>query len=144
METNCTPLIADLFLYCNESQFIVKFPKRPFLKITYQFIQQLMQIDDILPVNNPNFLTFVIPIYPKELTLYKANITSDSCQVLHLDKSPFHGKFNTRIYDKADDFSLFIATFRFVPSYGVYISQFVHCPRICDNVSDFIVRNLVI
>ena len=41
-----------------------------------------------------------------------------------------HGKFNTKIYDKRDDFSFPIVNYTFLdgdvplaPSYGVYISQ---------------------
>ena len=47
---------------------------------------------------------FVEQIYPKELTLNKADITSSSCQCLELDMSLFQCSFNTRVYHKRGDF----------------------------------------
>jgi len=55
-------------------------------------------LEDILTGNNPNVLTFVKQINPKELPLNKANITRDFCQYLYLDISLFQCKFNTQGY----------------------------------------------
>ena len=53
------------------------------------------------------------------------------------------------MYDKRNDFNLEIVNFPFLdgnvprsPSYGVYISQFIHFARVCSNVDDFNNRNL--
>jgi len=85
-------------------------------------------------------------MYPKEYTLNKANITSDSCQFY-----PFQGNVNTRVYHRRDNFSFPIVNFHIldgdvplVPLNGVYILQLVRFARFCNHVSDFNDRNLVI
>ena len=61
-----------------------------------------------------NNLTFVKRICHKDLTLNKAMNTSYSCQVLDLDISLFHGRFNTHIYVKKRRFALSIVNFPFL------------------------------
>ena len=53
------------------------------------------------------------------------------------------------MYDKRVDFHFEIVNFPFLdgdvprsPSYGVYISQLIHCVRVCFNVDDFNNKNL--
>ena len=55
--------------------------KRPFKNSPMSlFKNNCRYIDDIFTVNNLNFLKLEKQIYPKDLTLNKANITSDICQ----------------------------------------------------------------
>ena len=88
MGMNCAPLIADLLLYCYESHFMTKQDpsKHSFISL---FNNNCTYLNDILTVNNPNFLMFVKHIYPQELTLNKANITSDSSQIFLFRHIPF-------------------------------------------------------
>ena len=51
MGTNCAPLIADLFLYCYESQFMTKLHKDPSrtdlidkLKNTYRYLDDIFSV----------------------------------------------------------------------------------------------------
>ena len=67
MGTNCAPLLADLFLYSYESEFLQKLVKdkkmqeaRPF-NFTYRYI------DDVLSINNSRFAEFLPLIYPPQL-----------------------------------------------------------------------------
>ena len=60
-----------------------------------------------------------------------------------------NGIVSSKIYDKRNDFNFKIVNFPFFdgdvprsPSYGVYISQFIHFARVCSNVDDFNNRNL--
>lgn len=63
---------------------MVKFPKdaskHPLINL---FNNNCRYLEDILTVNRPNFLTFGIQIYPKELTLKlnKAKVTSTLYQI---------------------------------------------------------------
>ena len=83
MGTNCAPLIADLFLYCYESQFMAKLQKDPNKQnLIETFNYTFRYLDDILALNNPSFSNFITDIYPFELTLNKSNVTGDRC--------PFH------------------------------------------------------
>ena len=84
----------------------------------------------------------------------KANITSDSCQVLDLDISLFQGNFNTRVYDKRNLFFFPYHQFVFIGwrrsfdfiMWRLHFSVNSFCTYICisNNVSDFNGRNLVI
>ena len=149
MGTNCAPLIADLFLYCYESQFMAKIQKDPSKQhLLDVFNNTYRYLDDILAINNSDFLVFTNEIYPKELILNKANNSGDCCPFLDLHITLSQGNLNTRVYDKRDDFSFPIVNFPFLdgdvplaPSYGVYISQLVRFARICNKVSDFNDRN---
>ena len=138
MGTNCAPLIADLFLYCYESQFMAKLHKDPSkTDLIDKFNNTYRYLDDIFSVNNSDFYKYTSEIYPKELTLNKANNNSLKCPFLDLDVSISQGKISTKIYDKRDDFSFPIVNFPFLdgdvplaPSYGVYISQLVRYARV--------------
>ena len=149
MGTNCAPLIADLFLYCYESQFMAKLQKDPNKQnLIETFNYTFRYLDDILALNNPSFSNFITDIYPSELTLNKSNVTGDRCPFLDLDLSIIDGKLHTKVYDKRDDFTFPIINFPFLegdvplaPSYGVYISQLVRYARICSCVSDFNNKN---
>ena len=150
MGTNCAPLIADLFLYCYESQFMAKIHKDPSKQhLVDLFNNTYRYLDDILALNNPEFSNFTDEIYPAELTLIKSNSSSDHTPFLDLDITINQGKLNTKVYDKRDDFSFPIVNFPHLdgdvplaPSYGVYISQLVRYARVCSDVSDFNDRNL--
>ena len=145
MGTNCAPLIADLFLYCYELQFMTKISKDPSKQhLINKFINTFRYLDDILSLNNDDFSMYINEIYPAELILNKANTNNDHCPFLDLDIYITNGKLNTKIYDKRDDFSFPIVNYPFLdgdvplsPSYGVYISQLVRFARVCNNVLDF-------
>ena len=69
MGTNCAPLLADIFLYSYEAEFIqtlIKSGKRHLAKsfnFTYRYI------DDVLSLNNHKFSDYVYDIYPVELEI---------------------------------------------------------------------------
>lgn len=149
MGTNCAPLIADLFLYCYESQFMAKILKdKSSPELVEQFNQTYRYLDDIFSLNNKDFNSHIDQIYPPELTLNKSNSNDQHCSFLDLNVNICNGKLTTKIYDKRDDFTFPIVNFPFLdgdiplgPSYGVYISQLVRFARVCNNVTDFNERN---
>lgn len=52
MGTNCAPMIADLFLYCYESQFMAKISKDPSKQhLIEKFNNTFRYLDDILALN---------------------------------------------------------------------------------------------
>ena len=68
MRTSCAPIIADLFLYCYESQFKGKCFKEPSrYDLLREFNNTCIYRDDVLVVNNPTFENYVHDIFPKEL-----------------------------------------------------------------------------
>ena len=90
-------------------------------------------------------------IYPKELTLNKANISDKSASFLDLNLSINNDVISSKIYDKREDYGFKIVNYPFldgdVPrstSYGVYISQLIRFARACSSLEDFNSRNLII
>ena len=126
MNTNCAPLVADLFLFCYERDFMTSLSDDKQADIIDAFNTTSRYLDDILNINNLYFDNVVSQIYPSELQLNKA-ISSDTENAfydLHLLIS--NDIVATKIYDKRDDFDFEIVNFPFldgdVPpstSYGV-------------------------
>jgi hypothetical protein len=67
MGTNCAPLLADLFLYSCESDFLQNLVKDKKIHEARAFNFTYRYIDDVLSINNPRFAEFLPLIYPPEL-----------------------------------------------------------------------------
>ena len=148
MGTNCAPLVADLFLYCYERDFMDSLNHDNQADVIEAFNSTSRYLDDLLNIDNPYFEGMVNQIYPPELQLNKANISDTEAPFLDLHLSVANGFVSSKIYDKRDDFDFDIVNFPFldgdVPrraSYGVYISQLIRFARVCNHVTDFNARN---
>ena len=150
MGTNCAPLLADLFLYSYESEFLQKLVKDKKIHEARAFNFTYRYIDDVLSINNSRFAEFLPLIYPPELEVKETTDTASSASFLDLylefDDS---GQLSTKIYDKRDDFNFKIINFPNMcsnipasPAYGVYISQLIRYARGSSNYSDFLKRHL--
>ena len=151
MGTNCAPLVADLFLYCYERDFMLSLKPDSQADVIKAFNDTSRYLDDIFNIDNTYFDQMRSSIYPKELTLNKANNSDISAAFLDLDLSINSGIVSSKIYDKRDDFDFKIVNYPHldgdVPratSYGVYISQLIRFARACSSVEDFSNRNRVI
>ena len=58
MDTNCAPLLADLFLYSYESEFLQKLVKDKKIHEARAFNFTYRYIDDVLSINNSRFAEF--------------------------------------------------------------------------------------
>ena len=148
MGTNCAPLVADLFLFCYERDFMLSLSDNNQADIIEAFYSTSRYFDDLLNIDNPYFEQMVGQIYPTELQLNKANSSDTEAPFLDLNMSITNGIVSSKIYDKRDDFNFEIVKFPFLdgdvplsPSYGVYISQLIRFARVCSNVDDFNNRN---
>ena len=148
MGTNCAPLVADLFLFCYERDFMTSLfdVKQP--EIIEAFKPTSTYLDDLLNIDNPYFEGMVNRIYPSELQLNKANTSDTEAPFLDLHLSISNGFVSSKIYDKRDDFDFDIVNFPFldgdVPrstSYVVYISQLIRFASVSSHVVDFNARN---
>ena len=131
MGTNCAPLLADLFLYSYDNEFLDNMIKSGHRRLARSFNLCYRYIDDLIVFSNKKFLNYLKEIYPSELTAEKTN-KSD-----HLADYPdltfiidSGGELSTRLCDKHDDFDFHIVNFPFIsnnvpsgPSYGVYIQS---------------------
>ena len=77
MGTNCAPLVADLFLFCYESDFMKNLSSDNQADVIKSFNLTSRYLDDLLNIDNPYFEEMANQIYPPELQLNKAN-TSDT------------------------------------------------------------------
>ena len=148
MGTNCAPLVADLFLFCYERDFMTSLSDVKQAEITEAFKSTSRYLDDLLNIDNPYFEGMVNRIYPPELQLNKANTSDTEAPFLDLHLSISNGFVSTKIYDKHDDFDFDIVNFPLldgdVPrstSYGVYISQLIRFARVSSHLVDFNARN---
>jgi len=151
MGTNCAPLIADLFLYCYERDFMLSLSIDTQMNMIEAFNNTSRYLDDILNIDNDFFTNMIHKIYPKELQLIKANVSDTHVSFLDLDIHILDGIIITKIYDKRDDYNFEIINFPSLdsdiprrPSYGVYISQLIRYARCCSNLKDFNNRNLLL
>ena len=77
MGTSCAPLVADLFLFCYERDFMMSPSDDKQAGIIDAFNTTSRYLDDILNINNVVFVSIVSQIYPSEPQLNKA-YTSDT------------------------------------------------------------------
>ena len=148
MGTNCAPLLADLFLYSYENEFLDKLIKEGNRKLARKFNLSYRYIDDLISLNNKRFKEFISDIYPKEFTI--SETTESTSIASYLDLLFIRVKSNnitTKLYDKRDAFGFHIVNFPFMssnipsaPAYGVYASQLIHYARCCSNYNDFLLH----
>ena len=124
MCTNCAPLLADIFLYSYEAEFIQS------LLSAGKTVSISVQLNiSKHRINNPDFQNYLGQMYPVELEI------KDTTSRIGRD-----GHLRTSLYDKHDDFSFHITNFPFLssnipssPAYGVYIAQLIRYARACSS-----------
>ena len=148
MGTNCATLVADLFLFCYETDFVKSLSRENQADIIEAFNSTSRYLDDLLNIDNIYFDQMVDRIYPTELQLIEQILPIPRHLFLDLNLCISNGTVSTEIYDKRDDFDFDIVIFSFldgdVPrrtSYGVYISQLIRFARASSNLNDFNYRN---
>ena len=114
MGTNCAPLVADLFLFCYERDFMMSLSDDKQADVIDAFNTTSRYLDDILNINNVYFDNTVSQIYPSELQLNKANASDTEAAFLDLHLSISNDIVSTKIYDKRDDFDFEIVNFPFL------------------------------
>ena len=114
MGANCAPLVADLFLFCYERDFMKSLSPENQADIIEAFNSTSRYLDDLLNIDNIFFEQMVNRIYPSELQLIKANSSDTEAPVLNLNLSISNGTVSTKIYDKRDDFDFDIVNFPFL------------------------------
>ena len=128
MGPNCAPLVADLFLFCYERNFMTSLSDVKQAEIIKAFKSTSRHLDDLLNIDNHYFEGVVSRIYLPEQQLNKANTFDSEAPFLDLQLSISNGFVSSIIYDKRDDFDFDIVNFPFLDSdvprsatYGVYI-----------------------
>ena len=117
MGTNCAPLLAELFLYSYEADFIQGLLKKNEKKLARSFNFTFRYIDYVLSLKNSRVGDFVDRIYPIELERKDTTDTdrSASCLDIHLAIDS-EGRLRSTLCDKRDEFNFPIVNFPFICS----------------------------
>ena len=100
MGTNCSPLVADLLLFCYERYFMDSLSGDNQVDIIDAFNSTSRYLDDLLNIDNPYFEGMVNQIYSSELQLNKANTSDTEAPFFDLHLSIFcvhHNLINSMI-----------------------------------------------
>ena len=143
MGTNCAPLLADIFLYSYEAEFIQSLLSVGKKRLAYHLNFTYRYIDDVLSIINPDF-----EMYPPGLEIKDTTESNTSASYLNLLLSiGRYDQLRTPLYQKSDDFNFHITKFQFLssnippsPTYGVFISQLIRYARACSSYECFILR----
>ena len=148
MGTNCAPLVADLFLFRYERNFMKSLSRENQANIIKAFNSTSRYLDDLLNIDNIYFDQMVDRIYSTELQLNKTNSSDTESPLSDLNLCISNSTVSTKSYDKRDDFDFNIVNFSFLDgniprrtSYGVYISQLIRFARASLNLCDFNCHN---
>ena len=98
MGTNCAPLVADLFLFCYERDFMLPLSEDSQSGVIETFNSTSRYLDDLLNIDSNFFDCMVNRIYPSELQLNKANVSDAEASFLDLHLSISDGFVKTKIY----------------------------------------------
>ena len=84
MGTHCDPLVADLFLFCYERDFMLSLQEDNQTGVIEAFNSTSRYLDDLLNIDNNFFDSVVNRIYPSKLQLNKANVSDAEASFLDL------------------------------------------------------------
>jgi hypothetical protein len=117
MGTNRARLLADLFLYSYEADFIHVLLKKNEKKLARSFNFTFHYIDNVVSLNNSRFGDIADRIYPIELEIKDTTDTDTSASYLDLHlEIDSEGRLRTKLYDKRDYFNFSIVNFPFICS----------------------------
>ena len=127
MDTNCASLLADLFLYSYESDFLDNMIRSGHRKLATSFNLCFRYIDDLIVFSIKKFWEYVKDSYTSHLNVERTNQPDNLSSYLDLTFTiEKDGKLSAKLYDKRDDFDFRIVNFPLLssniqsgPSYGV-------------------------
>ena len=118
MGTNCAPLLANLFLYSYEVEFL-RSMKKSNKKLAKAFNSTSRYIDDLISINNPRFKPFLKDIYPEKLVVSETPESRNVVSYLDL-----------LIPDLSRSIPAALA-------YGTYIAQLIRYSQGCHSYENF-------
>ena len=147
MDTNCVPLLADIFLYSYEAEFINLCSQ---LERKSKHLSSISHTDTSMTYchSKTQILIFIwvrcIPLSSRSKTRRRA---TPLLPTWIYSRRSVNRLLRTSLYDKRDDFNFHITNFPFVrsnfpssPAYGVFISQLIRYARACSYDERFILR----
>ena len=111
MDTYCAPLVADLFLFCYERDFMMSLSDDKQADVIDALNTTSRYLDNISNINNVYFDNRLVKYTHSELQLNKSNTSDTEAAFLDLHLSISNDIVSTKIYDKRDDFDFEIVNF---------------------------------
>ena len=93
MGTKCAPLVADLFLFCYEGDFMLTLSDNNQADIIEAFNYTSRYLDDLLHIDNPYFEQMVCQIYPTKLVDEDHSKVPTLYWLPKLHKRPYKSRF---------------------------------------------------
>ena len=84
MGTDCAPLVAYLFLFCYERDFMLSLSEDNQSGVIEAFNSTSRYLDDLLNIDNNFFDSMVNRIYPSELQLNKADVSDPEASFIYI------------------------------------------------------------
>ena len=139
------PFWANLFLFHYESEWILKIKKTNNI-LARKFGNTFRFIDDLIAMNDGGvFGKHFKDIYPKELELKKENIGDQTASFLDIDVKIKNRVFETKLYDKRDNFSFSIVRLPHkcsnIPAkmfYSTIGAEFLRISRVTTSLEDMV------
>ena len=100
----CAPLVADLFLFCYERDFMKSLSRENQTDIIKAFNSTSRYLDDLSNIDNMYFDQMVDRIYPTKLQLNRTNFSDTNAPFLDLNLCISNDTVSTKIYDKRGRF----------------------------------------
>ena len=114
--TNCAPLLADLFLHAYEADFLPELLKNEDRKLSQTINSSFYYIDDVLSLNNSRFRDYLHRIYLNKLEV--KNNTDTVCSYIDLHLEFYNGGgLKTKLHDKRDVFTFSIVKLPLISSF---------------------------
>ena len=113
MGTNCAPLVADLFLFCYERDFMMSLSDYKQADAIDVFNTTSRYLDGISNINNVYFNNMVSQIYPSELQLDKAYTSNTNSACLDLNLSISKVIVSNKLYKNDTILILLVSIYHF-------------------------------
>ena len=113
MGTNCAPLVADLFLFCYERDFMKNLSSDNQADVIMAFDLTSRYLDDLLNIDNPYLKECSTKFIHLNCKKHKANTSDTEAPFFDLHLSISNGFVSSKIYDKRNDFDFDIVNFPF-------------------------------
>ena len=145
------PFLANFFLYFYESGWLKTMRKTNNI-LARKFGNVFRFIDDLNAINDGGvFEQYHKDIYPAELELKKENIVNSHATFLDLEISIVNNRFETKLYDKRDNFEFSIVRLPFISSnmpskmfYSSLGAEFLRICRVTSNLEDVLVTSALL
>ena len=151
MGTNCVPLVADLYHFCYERNFMKSLSRENQADIIEAFNPTSWYLDNLLNIDNIYFDQMVDRIYPTELQLNRAILSIPRhlfwiwIYVYLMVQFPPKFMINGTVLILIQSISVFwMVMSPRRTSNRIYLSQFIRFTRASSNFNDFNCRNKVL